>query len=58
MGLIALKYRIFSPFSAKLQDKGFNFFMLSPAKMGHFFLDRSFFADQKVLLSLEGLMNV
>ena len=33
MGLIVLKYRIFCPFSAKMQDEGFNFFMLSPAKM-------------------------
>ena len=36
VGLIVLKYRIFCPFSAKMQDEGFNFFMLSPAKMGHF----------------------
>ena len=32
-------YRIFCPFSAKMQDEGFNFFMLSPAKIGHFFLN-------------------
>ena len=48
MGLIVLKYRTFCPFSAKMQDEGFNFFVLSPAKMGHFFLIRSFFADQNI----------
>ena len=43
MGLIVLKYCIFCPFSAKMQGEGFNFFMLSPAKMGHFFLSSLFF---------------
>ena len=38
-GLIVLKYRI----SAKMQYEGFNFFMLSPAKMRHFFLNSPFF---------------
>ena len=31
------------PFSAKMQDEGFSFFLLSPAKMGHFFLNSLFF---------------
>ena len=43
MGLIVLKYRIFCPFSAKMQDESFNFFMLSSAKMAHFFLNPLFF---------------
>ena len=47
------------PFSAKMQDKGFNFFMLSPAKMGHFFLEFALFSLIKTqMLSLEGMMNV
>ena len=37
----------FLPFSAKMQDEGFNFFMLSPAKMGHFFLNSLFFRRSK-----------
>ena len=37
----------FLPFSAKMQDEGFNFFMLSPAKMGHFFLNSLFFRQSK-----------
>ena len=64
MGLIVLKYRIFCPFSAKMQDEGFNFFILNPAKMGHFSCILSFFANQNQapvktqILSLEGMMNV
>ena len=42
-GFDRLKYRIFCPFTAKMKDEGFNFFMLSPAKMGHFFLNLLFF---------------
>ena len=41
--LIVLKYRIFCSFSAKMQVEGFNFFMLSPAKMGYFFFNSLFF---------------
>ena len=37
----------FLPFSAKMEDEGFNFFMLSPAKMGHFFLNSLFFRRSK-----------
>ena len=37
----------FLPFSAKMQDEGFNFFMLSPPKMGHFFLNSLFFHRSK-----------
>ena len=59
MGLIVLKYRIFCPFSAKMQDEGFNFFMLSPARMEHFFLKSLFFSPIKTqILSLEGMRNV
>ena len=47
MGLIVLKYCIFCPFSAKMQGEGFNFFMLSPAKMEHFFLNSLFFRWSK-----------
>ena len=43
MGLIVLKYSILCLFSAKMHVLGFNFFMLSPAKMGHFFLNSLFF---------------
>ena len=48
----------FLPFSAKMQDEGFNFFMLSLAKMGHFFLNSFFFLIKTQILSLEGMMNV
>ena len=59
MGLIVLKYCLFCPFSAKMQDEGFNFFMLSPAEMGHFFLNSLFFSLIKTqILSLEDMMNV
>ena len=47
MSLIVLKYRIFSPFSAKMQDEDLNFSMLSPAKMGHFFPNSLFFRWSK-----------
>ena len=58
-GLIVLKYLIFCPFSAKMQDEAFNFFMLSPAKMGHFFLKFALFSLMKTqILSLEGMMKV
>ena len=59
MGLIVLKYRIFCPFSAKRQDEGVNFFKLSHAKMGHFFLNSLCFSLIKTqILCLEGMMNV
>ena len=52
-------YRFFCPFSARMQDKGFNFFMQSPAKMGHFFLEFTLFSLIKTqILSVEGMMNV
>ena len=58
MGLIVLKYCIFRPFSAKMQAEGFNF-MLSPAEIGHFFLNSLFFLLIKTqILSLEDMMNV
>ena len=37
----------FLPFLAKMQVEGFNFFMLSPANMGHFFLNSLFFHRSK-----------
>ena len=55
MGLTVLKYRIFCPFPTKMQVEGFNFFMLSPANMGHFFLSLLFFfADQNANISSLG----
>ena len=47
MRLIVLKYRIFCPISSKMQDEGFRFFMLSPAKMGYFFFNSLFFRWSK-----------
>ena len=58
MGLIVLKYHIFCSFLAKMQDEGFNFFMLSPVKIRHFFLNSFFFLIKTQILSLEGMMNV
>ena len=51
---IALKYRIFCPFSANMQGEGFNFFLLSPAKMEHFSWIRSIFADQNTNIASWG----
>ena len=53
-GFERLKYRIFCPFSAKMQVEGFNYFMLSTAKMGHFSWIRSFFTDQNRNISSWG----
>ena len=47
MPLIVLKYRTFCPFSAKMQVEGVNFFILSPAKTGHFFFYSFFFRSSK-----------
>ena len=61
MGLIVLKYRIFCPFSAKMQEEDFNFFMLlkMPCEDGTFFLEFTPFSLIKTqILSLEGMMNV
>ena len=42
-----------------MQVECFNFFMLSPAKMGHFFLDFTLFSLIKTqILALQGMMNV
>ena len=57
MGLTVLKYRIFCTFSAKMQVEGFNFFMLSPANMGHFFLEFALFVLVKTqMFTLEGMV--
>ena len=43
----------------KMQVKGFNFFMLSPANMGNFFLEFALFSLTKTqILAPEGMMNV
>ena len=49
MGLTVLKYRVFCPFSARMLVDGVNFSMLSPAKMGHFFLSSLFFRLSKYI---------